>query len=67
MALLGQRRAACLGSSIERAVDRFTSSRALRSACCSPCSVMQECKAARGLEQLAELMAQGKLKVHFDR
>ncbi len=28
---------------------------------------MQESKAAKGLEQLAELMAQGKLKVHIDR
>ncbi|KAL4424060.1 hypothetical protein ABPG75_001361 [Micractinium tetrahymenae] len=30
-------------------------------------NVMLECQAARGLEQLAELMAQGKLKVHLDR
>jgi hypothetical protein len=31
------------------------------------CSVMLTGKASRGLEQLAELLAQGKLKVHLDR
>lgn len=31
------------------------------------CSVMQKAKASEGLEQLAELMAQGKLRVHLDR
>lgn len=29
--------------------------------------IMQESKASRGLEQIAELMAQGKVKVHLDR
>lgn len=31
------------------------------------CSVMQESRASRGLEQIAELMVQGKFKVHFDK
>jgi hypothetical protein len=30
-------------------------------------SVMLKCVASEGLEQLAELMSQGKLKVHLDR
>lgn len=29
--------------------------------------VMQDCAASKGLEQIAALMAEGKIKVHFDR
>lgn len=43
----------------------------LRAAPWSPlhkcCSLITESKASKGLEQIAELMAQGKLKVHFDK
>lgn len=31
------------------------------------CSVMQDCKASKGLEQMAELLAAGKMKVHLER
>lgn len=31
------------------------------------CSIMQDCKASTGLEQIAELMAAGKLKAHLER
>ena len=32
-----------------------------------PRSVMQDCAASQGLDQLAELLAAGKLRVHLDR
>lgn len=31
------------------------------------CSVMQDCTASKGLDQIAALMAEGKVKVHLDK